>query len=183
MPPPVSWDSPIRRTVLSWRVLQAAEQPDPGALELALDGRRRHLERLADLGVGQAAEVGELDGVVLAGVEGPQALEGLIERDEVDVELHADGDRLVEGQRCLAAAVAHGMGAAGMVDQDEAHGAGGDGEKVPAIGELQGRVAPTPLPRSSVQAYTRRLAWWSQVFEAYATSSPSSRSSPTATTA
>jgi len=133
-------------TILAVALAVGERDPRPGGLVLprAQDLLRPRLlgqrflaaphvgERLA-LGVGEAADVAELDGAGLASVETPQAVHRLVEREEVD--RPRLGGRYRSGERdpqVVAAALARTPGP-GALHQDPAHDPGGDAQEMGAV--------------------------------------------------
>jgi hypothetical protein len=84
----------------------------------------------------QASSVVELDDLGLALVVGSQGDERLVEGEELVGAVGGD-DAVVERDRPLAAAATGGAALAGVIDQDLAHRARGDGEDVGAVAPLR----------------------------------------------
>jgi hypothetical protein len=115
---------------------------EPGAGEgpFALDGAGGDLEDLGAFFDREAAEEAELDDTGGAFVGFGEAGEGFVELHDLAAAAGGEDDGLVEGQEVEAAAAFAGDVFAGVVDEDAAHDAGGDGVEVRAVlpvGDLQ----------------------------------------------
>jgi hypothetical protein len=121
--------------------------PEPGSREspVALDRRVRDLQRRCYFGDREPAEEAELDNLGLPGVRLRQAFERLVEGDHVQVLLIETGERLVQRYADAVALALPGPSAPGMIDQHLAHGLGGSGKEVAAVGNVsQGFAAEQP---------------------------------------
>lgn len=125
-----------------WGILcsvgEFAEEPCPSEVPVAFDGGGCDAEGLGGVVDGHAGEEPHLDGTGFAVVEGGEFGERDVEGDEVGAEVvgrGGDDAGFVEGDAVSAAAAFEAVGVAGVVDEDAAHGLGGDGEEVGTAGE------------------------------------------------
>src|SRR6185369_3649016 len=114
--------------------MQLLAQPGARRQEVALDRLGRYAEGLGRLLQRQPGKVPVLDHLAPPRVRGGQAAERQIEREDL---LRLAGAQeelgLLDWQRVRAAAPLVPPAAAGVVDQQAAHGAGGDGEEAGAV--------------------------------------------------
>jgi hypothetical protein len=99
-----------------------------------VDGSFGDIEDGGGFGVGGAGEGDEFEELDFAGVDGGEFIEGGVDGEEVGGGV-TDGGELGEGD-LLAAVAFEAFAAAGVIDEDAAHGAGGDGEEVVAVDEV-----------------------------------------------
>jgi hypothetical protein len=111
-------------------VAEFAAEPGAGEGPVAFDGAFGDAEGFGDFVDVHAAEEAEFDDLGLAGVDGSEFFEGFVECEDVFVFLGGEGDGFVEGDAGSAAAAFIALVGAGVVDEDAAHGLGGDGEEV-----------------------------------------------------
>ena len=130
-------DADLRRQVE--RLLAAHPQvgikPGAGERPPALGGGEGDAERGSSFRVAHAGEEAQFDQLGLGGLLGSESGQGIVEGQKL-VGGHADLLNIDEGDPATTAAVPRGRLAAGVVDQDEAHGLGGRGEEVAATREL-----------------------------------------------
>ncbi len=110
-----------------------ATQPCSGHGPIAVDGARGDGEDFGDLIYGEASEETEIDDAGLIFVERAKAIEALVEGDKIDSAFFKLNGEVIEGDSLLAAAALDAFARFGVVDEDAAHGHGGDGEEVAAI--------------------------------------------------
>ena len=101
---------------------------------------------LGDLGDGQPAEEAEVDDLGRPGMRLGQAIEGLVQGDDVQALLLEAGEGLVQGYADALPLALPGVAAAGVIDQHLAHGLGGGGEEVAAVGDV-GQDVPFEQPQ------------------------------------
>lgn len=114
------------------RTTQLFLQPSPGKAQLPVDGGRRDIQRLGDLVVGHAAEEAEFDNLGLAFIHFGQFVEGVFDIEQVGLLLVIGDIGLVQGDLDVITAALLAFFAFGMVDEDLAHGPGGDGDEMGA---------------------------------------------------
>ncbi len=112
------------------------EKPGAGVGPVALGGARGDAEGLGGFLGGETDEVFLFHELGLAGVVGGEGFEGVVEEEDFGAvglgrgEIEAGGVGADAGE---GAAVADGVFAAGVFDEDAVHGFGGGAEKVGAI--------------------------------------------------
>jgi len=107
-----------------------------------MDGGLGNVEYGRGLRVGAAAEGNEFDQLDLTRIKGPELFERGVDREQI-VGGVADGGELFECD-LLAAVAFEAFPAAGVVDQNTAHGAGGNAEKVLAVDQVDLAVTLQP---------------------------------------
>jgi len=107
-------------------------QPGLGGAEVAGDGGAADVEELRDLFAFETAEVAQFDDLGFAGIEAGEFFECLVEGDDLGSVIGGVEELFFEGDLLEAAAPFGGIAGAGVVDEDVAHGAGGDAEEVGA---------------------------------------------------
>ena len=115
---------------------EAVVEPGAGEAEFAVDGGFGDGGDLGGFRGGEAEHVAELDEAAFAGVEGFQLFEGTVEVDHVFAGGVDPGQFVVEGEADGGAAFG-GAFAAGVIDEDPAHEAGGEAEEVAAVFEAE----------------------------------------------
>ena len=125
----------------SHRPPEQAVQPGAGETPVALHRGIRDLQRLGDLGDGEAAEEAEGNDLGLAGMHPRQAIQSLVEGDHIEAPFVEGNQDLIEGHASPFADPLGGPLASGVVDQDLAHRLGGGGEQIAAVGGIGEGVA------------------------------------------
>lgn len=87
---------------------------------------------MGDLFAFEATEVAKFDDLGFAGVEAGEFFQGVVEGDDLGGVIGGVDELFFEGDFLEAAAAFGGIAGAGVVDEDVAHGAGGDAEEVGA---------------------------------------------------
>lgn len=101
--------------------------------QIPIDSGLRDPEHLADLGVGQAAEVAQLDGFCLAVIELPELIDGLIQSQHVDTAGFGSRQPVLQRDAEILAAALLGMVAPRPLDQDPAHDPRRDAQEMGAV--------------------------------------------------
>src|SRR5262245_35938207 len=111
-----------------------AAEPGAGEGHLAIGGGPREAEDFAGLFDAQPGEVMQLDELAAEGVVAGEAVQGLVQGEEVIRRGEGDGLGLLEVAAAVPPASLLGALATGAIDEDPAHGLGRSGEEVaPAV--------------------------------------------------
>src|SRR5690606_7285197 len=117
--------------------LQRGQQVHPRLLPVAADAAVGAAQQGGDLGLGQAAEIAQLDHARELVVDIRQPVQGGVQRQHVFVQAQAAFEVVRQiGDAVQVAAALLCKALAGVVDHHAAHRRGGVGEEVPAIVEL-----------------------------------------------
>lgn len=100
---------------------------------VALHGPWGHTEDGGNLILGEATEEAHLDDAALARVPLSQTVESGVDGEDFVEAVLGDGEDIDELDSDASAFAPGGLAHAGVVDEDAAHGLGGDGEEVGAI--------------------------------------------------
>lgn len=111
-------------------------KPGSEELEFAEEGGARDAEGLGGLFRGGTEEAIEFEELDLAGVEFFEFFEGEVEVEEVGGGGVDPGDVVVQGNEGVFTAAALAAFGASVVDEDQAHKAGGEGEEVLTVLEI-----------------------------------------------
>lgn len=118
-------------------------QPALGKGPVAFDSGAGDVQGRGDFMLRKTGEELHLDDAGLAGVDGLQPRERLIDGQDVGIGVdHSGGVSELDLQGSAAAAL--GEAGARVVDENVAHDGGGDGEKVAAVADLDRRLAEEP---------------------------------------
>src|SRR5262249_43194258 len=110
--------------------VQPLEQPGPGVGPQRVGRPGRDPQGRGGLVAGEAGEEAELDQFRRLRVHVGEPVEQVVEFEQVVGKALAGEDRLVQVRPWPAAAALPGFLAAGLLDEDAAHGLGGGGEEV-----------------------------------------------------
>ena len=113
--------------------VEALEEPGLDEAELAVDRRFGDAEEGSGFFGGAAEEVAEFDEADLVGLDGLELLKGAVELKEFGAADFDPGHGLVKWDGLEAGAAGLGLLAAGVVDEDHAHGARGEDVEVAAV--------------------------------------------------
>jgi len=113
-------------------------EPRFGELEITEDGGLRDAQGVGGFGGGQAPEVDEFDELAFSGIDLVEFAQKGVDDQDVEGRFGCDQSGFVEGDLAGAASAFGAIAGAGVVDQDLAHGAGGDSEEVGAVFEIDG---------------------------------------------
>ena len=115
-------------------------KPTLGEAPVAFDSCTADAERISDLGFGEADEEFQFDDAGLAGIDLLQALERLIDSDDVGIGMSGGGG-ILQGGLSSAAAAPFSQTGAGMIDENAPHDSGCEGEEVAAVLDFDGGLA------------------------------------------
>lgn len=115
-------------------------KPTLGEAPIAFDGCAADAERIRDFGFGEANEEFQFDDAGLAGIDLLEALERLVNGDDVGVGMSGGGS-ILQGGLSSASTAPFSQTGTGMVDENAPHDSGGEGEEVAAILDFDGGLA------------------------------------------
>ncbi len=145
------------RLCLAW--CQLAEEPGLGHFQVPVQCSRRDVESGSAFVVSEAAKEEKFDDRALSRVDGSQALERLIEFQQIERRVLADDHRFVECDHFRAAPAFLAIVGSGVVDENVAHNAGGDGVELYAVVPFQIGDSETQVGFVNKRGGAESVAW------------------------